>query len=71
MSERVALGLVLPGVVVTWLVTGSRTTSLLDARSSALAKPKARHDYGAMIDDPGVVTGIGEQGSATTERRAR
>lgn len=24
-------------------------------------EPKARHDHGAMTDDPGVVTGIGEQ----------
>jgi hypothetical protein len=60
-SERVALRLVLPGAVVTWFVTGSRTSSLRNAGSSVLANSKARRDHGTVTDDPGVVTGIGEQ----------
>ena len=57
MSEHVALRLPLPGTVVTWLVTGSRTTSLQmhDRRSW---RTRVRHDHSAMT---GELTGIRER----------
>jgi hypothetical protein len=39
-SEYVVLHLPLPGVVVTWFVTGSRTSSNRNARSSVLANAR-------------------------------
>jgi hypothetical protein len=56
-SGCVALRPWLPGVVVTWFVTGSRTSNL--KRTVPLANSRRRMDYGAIAHDQDVGIGIG------------
>ena len=59
-SEYVARRLPLPGVVVTWFVTASRTSSKSKSRIAGPAKTQGRHDHGAMMASPSD-NGIGER----------
>ena len=60
MSGYVALCRPLPGVVVTYFVTGSRITSLqMDDRRSW--RTRVRHDHRAMTGESGAVTRICER----------
>ena len=58
MSEYVPLCRPLPGAVVTYFVTGSRTSSLRNTRSLVLL-PRARQDHSGMTGESGAGTGIG------------
>jgi hypothetical protein len=57
-SGYVALRLPLPGAVVTYFVTGSRTSSLRNTQLLVLP-PKARQDHSGMTGESGAGTGIG------------
>lgn len=61
MSGYVALRLPLPGVVVTYFVTGSRAFSLRNTGSSVLPNPQLGRTYSAMTGYPGAGTRIGER----------
>jgi hypothetical protein len=68
MSVYVVLRLPLPGAVVTWFVTGSRA-SFFETRILGPDESKARHNHSAMIDDPGIVMGIRDQGLSRVRLR--